>query len=166
MKKSLKDEIRSEFITIKKSVKTTFTPSEVRNLLSLSSQYKNVIKDKMKDEEKINILLDIALQCSAYQERAVVIDTTLRRLKAKAEKLNSLLKREFNNDESFVKLKKKDQTAMLDSELGPYLDLETGIKRKVEIIERVVEHLKETGYTLRTVVSALKVNHERERRPN
>ena len=54
----------------------------------------------------------------------------------------------------------KEQTCILDAELGPYLDLESNIKRKVEIIEKVVDHFRETGYTLRTVVSALKVKQE------
>ena len=156
----MKDEIKSDFTTIKKSIKSIFIPLEVRNLLNLSSKYKDTFKNQMSDEKKIRLLLDILLQCSSYQERAVVIDTTLRRLRSKTEKLNSLLRREFNKDDSFVKLKKKEQTCILDAELGPYLDLESNIKRKIEIIEKVVDHLRETGYTLRTVVSALKVKHE------
>ena len=160
MKSSTKEDIKAEISIIKKSVKRIFIPSEVRNLLSLSSQYKNVIKDRMSNEKKINTLLDILLVCSSYQERAVSIDTTLRRLKSKSEKLNNLLRREFNSDDSFVKLKKKEQTCILDAELGPFLDLENNIKRKVEIMEKVVDHLREAGYTLRTVVSALKVKHE------
>ncbi len=148
--------------SIKHRLKDLVDQDEIRELSNLADRYRNIFKSKNSAKFKLDQLSDVLLVSTAFMERLTCIKNDLNFLFKEIDVIYGTMHKTVVSQPEFLKLKKNEKDAVLDSELNYFKMLYSSIDKDLKIVNDTLDFHDKLQFNVKSLMKYLIVVMEQK----